>query len=200
MVPEERARINELAATAAELQSLMTEHGWRFCFIGGLAVQVWSEPRYTKDVDLTLLTGFGREEPFIDVLLSHYAPRRADAKQFALVNRVLLLQDARGLGIDIALGAVPFEQEAVARARLVEAFPGVLLRFCTPEDLIVMKTFANREQDWIDVRMTIVRQGTKGLDWRYIRQHLRPLLELKEEPELMDRLEGLRIRYEQQGK
>ena len=82
----------------------------------------------------------------------------------------------------------------------MEAFPGVLLRFCTPEDLIVMKTFANREQDWIDVRMTIVRQGTKGLDWRYIRQHLRPLLELKEEPELMDRLEGLRIRYEQQGK
>ena len=139
MVPENSPRINELVATAAELQSLMIRHGWRFCFIGGLAVQAWSEPRYTKDVDLTLLTGFGGEEPFINLLLSHYTPRRTDAKDFALMNRVLLLQDSNGLGIDIALGALPFEEEAVERAELVEAAPGVMLRFCTAEDLIVMK-------------------------------------------------------------
>ena len=40
--------------------------GWRFCFIGGLAVQKWSEPRVTDDVDLTLFTGLGTEAPFID--------------------------------------------------------------------------------------------------------------------------------------
>jgi len=200
MVPEDRAQVNELVATAAELQSLMDQQGWKFCFIGGLAVQAWSEPRYTKDVDLTLLTGFGGEEAFIDVLLAHYTPRIADARGFALLNRVLLLQDSRGLGIDIAMGAVPFEAEAVRRATLVEAFPGVKLRFCTAEDLIVMKTFANREQDWIDVRMTIVRQGTKGLDWRYIQAQLTPLLEVKDEPELLTRLEALRLHYEGQGK
>jgi hypothetical protein len=119
-------------------------------------------------------------------------------RSFALQYRVLLLQDSRGLGIDIALGALPFEAEAVRRARSVEAFPGVTLRFCTPEDLIVMKVFANREQDWIDARMTIARQGVKALDWAYIRDHLRPLLELKEEPGSMDRLEGLRVQYEAQ--
>jgi hypothetical protein len=64
--------------------------------------------------------------------------------------------------------------------------------------LIVMKVFANREQDWIDARMTIARQGVKALDWAYIRDHLRPLLELKEEPGSMDRLEGLRVQYEAQ--
>ena len=194
MVSEERRGINELAATAAELQSLLNEHGWSFCFIEGLAVQAWSEPRYTKYVDLTLLTGFGSEEAFIDILLTRYAGRRSDAREFALLHRVLLLQDARGLGIDI--GALPFEVEAVKRAAMVEAFPGVKLRFCTAEDLIVMKVFASRDQDWNDVRMTIVRQGSEALDWSYIRKHLVPLLELKEEPELMQRLEDLRIRYE----
>ena len=153
MVSEERRGINELAATAAELQSLLNEHGWSFCFIGGLAVQAWSEPRYTKDVDLTLLTGFGGEEAFIDILLARYAGRRSDARKFALLHRVLLLQDARGLGIDI--GALPFEVEAVKRAAMVEAFPGVKLRFCTAEDLIVMKVFASQDQEWNDVRMTI---------------------------------------------
>lgn len=195
MVPEDRARINELVATAAELQGLMERHGWKFCFIGGLAVQAWSEPRYTKDVDLTLLTGFGGEELFIDLLLAHYAPRRTDARSFALVNRVLLLQDARGLGIDIALGALPFEEDAVGRAELVEAFPGVKLRFCTAEDLIVMKAFASREQDWRDVQMTIVRRGVAVLDWSYIRRQLRPLAEAKEAPDIMERLDELHRRY-----
>jgi hypothetical protein len=72
MVPEDRSPINELAATAAELQRFIEQNGWEFCFIGGLAVQAWSEPRFTRDVDLTLLTGFGTEERYIDALLSRY--------------------------------------------------------------------------------------------------------------------------------
>ncbi len=194
MVPEDRKPVNELVATAVELQGLLDEHGWKYCFIGGLAVQAWSEPRYTKDVDLTLLTGFGGEEAFIDVLLEHYKPRIADARNFALMNRVILLQDQRGLGIDIALGALPFEVAAVERAALVEVFPGLALRFCTAEDLIVMKAFASREQDWRDVHMTIVRQGATNLDWDYIHQHLVPLAEAKEAPEILDRLAELRKR------
>jgi hypothetical protein len=39
---------------------------WEFCLIGGLAVQRWGEMRTTLDVDITLLTGFGREEEFIN--------------------------------------------------------------------------------------------------------------------------------------
>ena len=144
---------------------------------------------------MTLLTGFGGEETFIDVLLSHYKPRVLDAKSFALTHRVLLLEDSRGLGIDIAMGALPFEQEAVERAELVEAFPGVKLRFCTPEDLIVMKAFASRIQDWMDVRMTLVRRGVDSLDWAYIYRQLKPLAEAKEAPEIMRQLEGLRVQY-----
>lgn len=82
MVPETPRQLNELIALAYELQQFFEARKWRFCFIGGLAVQSWSEPRYTKDVDITLLTGFGEETPFIDTLLQHYAPRRPDARGF----------------------------------------------------------------------------------------------------------------------
>ena len=196
MVPETpRIPLNELISLAADLQRIFEEQQWSFCFIGGLAVQSWSEPRYTKDVDLTLLTGFGSEETFIDLLLTHFAPRRPDARAFALVNRVLLLRSKAGIGVDIAMGALPFEEAAVRRARAVEVYPGITLRLCTPEDLIVMKVFAGREQDWRDVRFTIVRQGVDQLDWRYIRKHLTPLAALKEAPEIMDQLEALRKKY-----
>ena len=65
--------------------------GWRSCIIGALAVQRWGEPRLTRDVDVSLLTGFGTEAAFIDRLLATFAPRRPDARAFALEYRVLLL-------------------------------------------------------------------------------------------------------------
>lgn len=58
-----------------------------------------------------------------------------------------------------------------------------------------MKAFAGRGQDWVDVERVIVRQG-RALDWAYIRQQLRPLAALKEEPEILDRLERRRAQFE----
>ena len=40
--------------------------------------------------------------------------------------------------------------------------------------------------------MTIARQGENALDWSYIEESLRPLVELKETPETMVQLETLR--------
>ncbi len=40
--------------SAMELQLYMRSQSFRFCFIGGVAVQRWSEPRLTDDLDLTL--------------------------------------------------------------------------------------------------------------------------------------------------
>lgn len=68
-------------------------------------------------MDLTLITGFGMEGPYIDALLAWLQPRRPDAKDFAERHRVLLLKTESGVGIDIAMGAFPFEQLATQRAR-----------------------------------------------------------------------------------
>ena len=84
-------------AAAGEVQTFCQKQGWSFCFIGGIAVQRWGEPRLTQDVDLTLLTGFGAEEKFIDVFLHEFQARRTDAREFALNHRVLLLQTRNGV-------------------------------------------------------------------------------------------------------
>ena len=124
----------EVIRVAGELQSFCEGEGWRFCLIGGLALQRWGEPRETVDVDLTLLTGFGGEEQFIQKLLKQFQGRVEDAAEFARTRRVLLLRSGSGVGIDIALGALPFEESAVARSSLFP-FPGsVSLRTCSAED------------------------------------------------------------------
>ena len=70
-----------------------------------------------------------------------------------------------------------------------------LERTCSAEVLVVMKAFAARAKDWIDVEGIIVRQ-TGQLDWGYIRRHLRPLAELKEAPEILNELERRRLEFE----
>lgn len=39
--------MNPVFGAALEVQELCRGKGWRFCFIGGLAVQRWGEPRLT---------------------------------------------------------------------------------------------------------------------------------------------------------
>ena len=183
--------MNELTRLALHLQGFCEERGWKFCVIGGIAVMHWGEPRFTMDLDMTLLTGFGGEEAFVDEWLAHFEPRLKGAREFALRNRVLLLQSENGVGIDIALGALPFEESAVQRARKIEMEPGAEVLLCTPEDLIVMKAFAYRDLDWHDIRGILIRQGKGALDWDYIYEHLIPLCEVKESPEILKRLRGL---------
>ena len=184
--------MNGVLEAALQLQSFFLARQWRFCFIGGLAVQKWSEPRVTDDADVTLFPGFGGEEPYVDALLEWLEPRRADAREFALRARVLLAQTPSGVGVDIALGGLPFEELAIALARDVELYPNCRLRLCTPEDLIVFKCFAGCPLDWRDVEMTIVRQGDAGLDWCHIQAQLRHLADLKEQPQLLSELLALR--------
>ena len=183
--------MNLVFQAADALQQLLRERGWGFCIIGGLALQHWGEPRVTRDVDVTLLTGFGGEEAFVRELLTRFQPRVEDFWDRALRSRVALLKHPNGVGLDVALGALPFEERAVGRAVEVPFFETWRLRLCSAEDLVVMKAFASRDQDWIDLRGVLIRHRAK-LDWPLIWRELRPLVELKEAPEILERLERLR--------
>ena len=120
--------MNPIFEAAREIQEFCRARGWRFCIIGGLAVQRWGEPRLTRDVDVTLLTGFGGEAAFVDGLLSGFQPRLPDARDFALRNRVVLLSSSERVPIDIALGAMPFEEKAVSRATTYRVSPDLELK------------------------------------------------------------------------
>jgi hypothetical protein len=180
----------DLISTAQAVQLVCEENKWDFCFIGGLAVQYWGEARLTTDVDLTLFVGFGNEEPIIDLLINSFKARMSEARLFALKSRVVLLETEDGIGIDVSLGAFPFEQSMTDRAQYREYLPDIRLKICSPEDLIVSKAFADRPQDWRDVESIIVKQSP--LDWNYINAQLAPLVELKEQPEILAKLSELR--------
>ncbi len=185
--------MKSLFLAAAELEALLVQQGWRYCFIGGIALQRWGQPRLTNDVDLTLLTGFGNEAAYVDVLLQHYRVRIPGGRAFALEHRVLLLQSQEGIPIDVALGGIDFEEQVVSRATRYEFLPGVSLLTCSAEDLVILKAFADRPRDWADIETIIARQQAQ-LDWPYIFGQLEPLCQLKGNSEIVDRLHRLSSR------
>ena len=93
-----------------------------------------------------------------------------------------------GIEVDVALGAIPFEERAINRATLWQLRKDIALTTCSAEDLVVHKAFAGRDLDWADVERILIRQhGKLSLD--QIRAELKPLLELKGETESLGKLE-----------
>jgi hypothetical protein len=187
------AAVKSLFRVAAELEAFLTGRDWRYCFIGGIALQRWGEPRLTGDIDVTILAGFGKEAAYVDGLLAAYGGRIPEARDFAFKHRVLLLQSKGGIPIDVALGGIPYEERVVSRATRYEFLRGTSLLTCSAEDLIILKAFADRSRDWADIEGVLVRQEDQ-LDWTYILDQLRPLCQMKEAPEIVERLQRLRDR------
>ena len=180
----------DLVRAAANLQAGLDELGLANCVIGGLALQAWGEVRLTRDADFTVLTRFDDEPSKVEAMMQLMTPRIPDAFAFALRNRVLLGYVEGNIPVDIGIGGFDYEEKIVQRAVAVELAPSIRLRICTAEDLIVMKVFAGRDQDWIDIHGVIARQTT--LDWAQIELELRTLLELIEEPERLNRVRLIR--------
>ena len=49
-----------------------------------------------------------------------------------------------------------------------------------------------RPKDWLDIEGIIVRQSAQ-LDWAYVRAELAPLAELKNAPDLVDKLARMQV-------
>jgi hypothetical protein len=177
-----------LIEAAVDVQSVLFADGIRSCVIGGLAVQRWGEPRATQDVDFSVLAPPGEESGPVDLLLRAFAPRRADARAFAIAHRVLLIRSTNQVPVDVGLAASPFEVEVLARASAWGVADGLSIVTCSAEDLVLYKLVAGRPRDIADIEGIVRRQGS-GLDVDRIRRFGALFAELKEEPELLQTFE-----------
>ncbi len=174
------------AALAA--QEVCKKIGLKFCVIGGVALQRWGEPRFTADVDLSVLVEPGGEDTVASELLSRLEARVDSPLEFARQTRVLLLKSAQGVGIDIVLTGLPFEARVIERSSLWTIDTDTVLNTCSAEDLLVMKCFAARDKDWADVTSILERLGSQ-LNLDLVHEELQPLVAAKEEPGILDQFE-----------
>jgi len=162
--------MNPLFEAAWELHRFLTDEGIPYVITGGIAVGVWGEPRFTRDLDVTVLVPLGEEERVIEKVLSRFPPRMTDAKEFALKHRVLLVK-VRGWEVDISFGLPGYEEAAIRRAVPYDLGEGKAIKICSAEDLIIHKAISGRPRDWEDIEGVLIRQGEK-LDIKYVEEWL----------------------------
>jgi hypothetical protein len=177
--------VTPLLAPLAALQRLLARFDDQGIIIGGVAASLLGKPRLTADVDavillsveeLPLLVEAGAQEGLV--------PRITDAEDFARRYRVLLLRHQEsGINVDISLGMLPFEVEAVERS-VIHQVGSLAIRLPTPEDLIIFKAVAHRPKDLMDIQALL--ESHPDLDRERVRRWVREFAQALEMPELWD--------------
>ena len=164
--------MEKLITALTRLQKLLEEAGIPSAAVGGLAVGAWGKARLTRDVDLKILLRRDERKRLLDLLAADYRPLNADLDRMFRHNGIAFVLSPDGVRIDVMLTDIEFDEQIIARAKMIEIVPGRPVRVCSPEDLIVMKIIAGRPQDDIDVASIVQKQG-KRLDSVYILKWLR---------------------------
>jgi len=176
-----------LAALAAAFRAL----GCPAMLIGGLAVIARGVPRQTIDIG-AVVQGEGLDVEALCQVLERagFVPRVPDALAFARQRQVLLMRhEASGVPLDLSLGWLPFERDAMSRATPID-LAGVTLPVATAEDLVVFRAVAWRDRDKGDIERLVIRHGD-SFDFARIRATLAVFYEALEEPERLQEFEAL---------
>jgi hypothetical protein len=142
-----------LAAAATELSA----RGKRFALVGGLAVSVRAEVRFTRDVDFAVaVADDGEAEALAFELRNHGYSVAASVEHDAVARLATLrLVSPQRVKVDLLFASSGIESEAVARATLI-ALPGITkLPVVQVEELLAMKVLSmtdERLQDRIDAK------------------------------------------------
>lgn len=169
-------------AALADLTRVLNDARVPYMVIGGLANIIWGEPRATIDIDVTVWVLEPRIPEVADILEHNFTLLVENPCAFIRDTRVLPLQSPGGVRIDVIFGLLPFEEEAIMRAATIEV-GGVAVRFCTAEDLILMKIISDRERDLADAR-AIVRRRLAQLDRGYLEPRIHELSRTLDKPEI----------------
>jgi predicted nucleotidyltransferase len=155
------ATVSNLEAAVRRIMSALADLGREAALVGGLAVSVRSEPRFTRDVDLAVAA---TDDADAEALA--YELQGRGYRVLALVEqsekgrlstiRLEATHEGRDVVIDLLFASSGIEPEIVAAAEPLEVFPGVTLPVARAGHLVALKLLARddrrRPQDLVDLR------------------------------------------------
>jgi hypothetical protein len=158
-----------LARLVSCLPRLHAQTGARYAIMGGLARSAWAAKRSTFDVDILVdtddLSLFTRAAAAVDLIV---VETEALALASADMTRLRLPEYLTGeVRLDVVAAAHPYQRRVIARAQKTRVF-GVDVFVAIAEDIIVLKTIADRPQDRADIAALLLARG-RTLDTALIR-------------------------------
>lgn len=176
----------KLREALSDLRDAMTGLGCPAMIIGGLAVIARGVPRLTTDIDATVWGSDITLDRLLEELALHRIVLRIpEGRDFAQRRQVLLLlHRPTGTPLEVSIAWLPFEEEAIRRATLVD-LGGVVVPVAQAEDLIVYKSVAWRDRDKDDVERLLTLHH-RDIDLDRVRALVRDFADALGEPGRID--------------
>jgi len=182
----------ELDDALVKLSSWLTENEIHHMVIGGFAVSVWGEPRFTRDLDVTVSVPSDKFANTIDLICARFHSLSGDPRRIVTETRVLPIM-VEAVPVDLIFAALPYEEEAIARARPIHLKQGSV-PVCSPEDLILHKIVSQRPRDHEDIE-GIFRYRHVELDYGYLDPRVEELADALSDRNMLDWYRRLRQRW-----
>ncbi len=186
---------DSLLAALEALMSALRSAGVPAVVVGGVAVSLLARPRFTRDIDTLVDLDEARWPALLEALRElKIVPRVDDPTEFARRARVLLMRhEPSQIDVDVIVGGLSFERAAVASGewRTLGSFAVRLPRI---EDLMIMKAFAQRPQDLLDLEALLETHPEANLS--VVRQWVREFSVAATMPTMFDELNRLIARVE----
>lgn len=151
--------MSPLATLLREVAQALAAAGTPFALVGGLAVSVRTEPRFTRDIDLVAAVA---DDAHAEALVRSLAPRYTlvstlehDALQRLAAARLCATSTTSDPVVDLLFASSGIEAEVAAAAQPIEVFPAVTVPVARTGHLIALKLLArdeHRPQDDIDLQ------------------------------------------------
>lgn len=165
---------DDLLGQARRLAELLSSRGVTHAFIGGLALNAWSIPAPTYDIDLCAgLTPEDVPDLVAELDRVGFVPpsttwiESSGSARFQEFTVHWPFQDSLRAA-DIFLATDPFQKSALSRRRRVELQEGFQTDVISPEDLLLYKLVAYRNKDRAAIERLLAVQS--ALDWSYVRE------------------------------
>ena len=164
--------------TLRDLKQLLKRRRAPYAVIGGIAVAIRGEPRFTADIDALVGIDIAAAVHLVRSLSkSAFLPLFPDIEEVVKTSCILPMRHRKtSIKVDLAIGLTGFELRAIERAEDVR-FGRLSLRVVTAEDLLLMKVLAGRPRDLDDTERIVAKQGKK-LDWSYVFETAKQLEEV----------------------
>ena len=154
---------HELLDLLTTIVDALEASGLPYALGGAIALGAWSEPRATKDIDLTVFLPSSRWDEAFDVLATCSLPINRDSMRREAEKRgMFVIRSPAGYRVDVFVPSIPFYQHAEKRRQRVHLV-GRETFVLDPESLVTFKMLFYRPKDLVDVaRLLEVRTLDKG--------------------------------------
>ncbi len=141
----------ELSSDFKDIFKIFNKYKVKYLLIGAYAVIYYTEPRFTKDIDIWVKPDIKNAEKVYKSLSEFGAPLR-NIKVNDFTNKKMIYQiGVAPVRIDIIIGTTGMKFDSAWEKRKKSFYDKVSVNIISRKDLIKIKTKLKRKQDILDI-------------------------------------------------